>query len=131
MSTSKSVEEKQSEKLELSPNEMSVVKFIYETILNTTKAPTVDEIQSALKKSEDCIVQTLEELEKKDILVRKNGTQEIVNIYPLSLVPTEHQIILEDGKKLFAMCAIDALGCQTCFLGMSRSYLDVQSVNKK
>jgi predicted transcriptional regulator len=115
MSTSKSTEMKQSEKLELSPNEMNVVKFIYETIFETTKAPTVDEIQSALKKSEDQVVQTLEELEKKDILIRKNGTQEIVSIYPFSLVPTEHHIILEDGKRLFAMCAIDALGMPNMF----------------
>jgi hypothetical protein len=53
--------------------------------------------------------------EKKDILIRKEGTQEIVNVYPFSIVPTEHQLILEDGKKLFAMCAIDALGMPNMF----------------
>lgn len=47
--------------------------------------------------------------------MRKKGTQEIVSIYPVSLKPTEHQIFLEDGTKLFAMCAVDALGMPIMF----------------
>jgi hypothetical protein len=31
-------------------------------------------------------------------------------------LPTEHRLILEDGKKLYAMCAIDALGIPNMFL---------------
>jgi hypothetical protein len=33
--------------------------------------------------------------------------------YPVSAVPTSHKVILADGRTLYAMCAIDALGC--CF----------------
>jgi hypothetical protein len=33
--------------------------------------------------------------------------------YPVSAAPTSHRVTLADGRTLFAMCAIDALGC--CF----------------
>jgi hypothetical protein len=106
----------QSEQPKLTPDELDILKFIHETILKTTKAPTMNEIQSAFGKSEAHVIQALTQLEKRDILVRKEGTQEIVNVYPFSLVPTEHRLVLEDGKKLFAMCAIDALGMPNMFL---------------
>jgi hypothetical protein len=95
---------------ELTSEEMKSLQFIFETILKTQKTPSVKEMQTALKKPHNEIVRILGELEKKDVLLRKRGTQKIVSIYPLSLTPTEHQIILKDGKKLFAMCAVDALG---------------------
>jgi hypothetical protein len=80
------------------------------------RSPTIKELGSFLKKSDEDIIRALDELEKKgDFLLRKKGTQEIVSIYPFSLIPTEHQIILEDGTKLFAMCAVDALGTPIMF----------------
>ncbi|MGL6201167.1 MAG: organomercurial lyase [Lachnospiraceae bacterium] len=36
-------------------------------------------------------------------------------IYPISAHQTIHQVILEDGRKLYAICAIDALGCTYTF----------------
>jgi hypothetical protein len=33
--------------------------------------------------------------------------------YPVSALPTAHRVTLADGRSLYAMCAIDALGC--CF----------------
>jgi len=114
MGTSKSTEEGQCCCM-LTSEEIDVLKYIFETILKTEKTPTVREMQLALKKSDDYIIHALNELEKKDILLRKEGTQEIVSIYPLSLTPTEHQIILENEKRLFAMCAVDALGMPIMF----------------
>jgi hypothetical protein len=78
--------DKQSGKSKLSPDGMKVVKFIHETVLNIAKAPTVGEIQAAIKKPEKDVIQALEELERNDILIRRHGTQEIVNVYPFSLV---------------------------------------------
>jgi len=31
--------------------------------------------------------------------------------YPVSSLPTLHEVALADGRRLFAMCAVDALGC--------------------
>jgi len=114
MGSSESAEEEQYSAT-LTPEEIEVLRYIFETILETVKAPTLNEMQSALIKPEDHIVRALRELENKDLLLRKRGTQEIVSIYPLSLIPTRHQISLEDGKKLFAMCAVDALGVPIMF----------------
>lgn len=58
---------------------------------------------SSLKRSDKDVVRTLDELEGKDLLLRKKGTQEIISIYPFSLVPTEHQLFLEDGKS-YSLC---------------------------
>jgi len=113
MSTNKSAEEPCC--CMLTSEEIEVLKYVFETILKTEKAPTIREMQLALKKSDDYIIRTLDELQKKDILLRKGGTQEIVSIYPFSLTPTEHQIILENEKRLFAMCAVDALGMPIMF----------------
>jgi len=114
MSTNKSTQEKQC-CCELRSEEIEVLKYIFKTILEFGRTPTTIEMRLSLKKSEGDIIRALNELEKKDILLRKRGTQEIVSIYPLSLEPTEHQILLENGKRLFAMCAVDALGMSIMF----------------
>ena len=50
---------------------------------------------------------------KKVVASSDNG--DLNFIYPLSLVPTSHQVFLEDGRTLFAMCAVDALGTSLTF----------------
>ena len=84
-------------------------------MLRFGRAPTIPEMRFGLKKTDGNIIRILNELEKNDILLRKRGTQEIVSIYPFSLKPTEHQILLENGKRLFGMCAVDALGMPMMF----------------
>lgn len=114
MSTNKSTQEEQC-CYALTSREIEILKYIFQTILKFGRTPTTTEMRLALKKSHGNIIRILNELEKKDILLRKRGTQEIVSIYPLSLKPTEHQILLENGKRLFAMCAVDALGMPIMF----------------
>lgn len=114
MSTNKSTQEEQC-CYALTSEEIEVLKYIFQTILKSGRTPTTTEMQLALKKSDSNLFRGLNKLEKKDILLRKRGTQEIVSIYPLSLKPTEHQILLENGKRLFAMCAVDALGMPIMF----------------
>jgi len=101
--------------LELTPLEKETLRAIFEVILESGKAPIMEELQVSLKKSDNLVIRVLDKLEAKDILLRRKGTQEIVSIYPFSLVPTEHQVVLDDGKKLFAMCAVDALGMPNMF----------------
>jgi len=101
---------------ELKPEEIEILKFIYQTILKHGRSPTIEELGASLKKPDEEIIRALDELETKgDLLLREKGTQEIVSLYPFSLTPTEHQIILEDGSRLFAMCAVDALGMPIMF----------------
>jgi len=99
----------------LTPLENQTLRHIFKTILTSGEAPTVKELGKVLKASDEEIIRVLDSLEDVDMLLRKRGTQQIVSIYPFSLVPTRHQIILDDGKKLFAMCAVDAAGMPNMF----------------
>jgi hypothetical protein len=94
---------------ELTSVETKVFSQIFKTILEFGKAPTIKELQISLKKSPADIINVINKLEERDLFLRKDA-KKIVSIYPLSLKPTEHQVIMENGKKLFAMCAVDALG---------------------
>jgi len=101
---------------ELKPEETEVLSSILRFVLKHEKSPTIRELRLSLKRSDEEIIHSLNELEKKgDFLLRKKGTQEIESIYPVSLKPTEHRIFLEDGTRLFAMCAVDALGMPIMF----------------
>lgn len=44
-------------------------------------------------------------------LLAKTAGGEIAFVYPVSALPTRHRVSLADGRDLYAMCAIDALGC--------------------
>jgi len=101
---------------ELKLEEIEVMRSIFRFVLKNGKSPTMEELRLSLKRSDEEITHAFDELEKKgDFLLRKKGTQEIVSLYPISLKPTEHQITLEDGMRLFAMCAVDALGMPIMF----------------
>lgn len=100
---------------DLKPEEILVLRTILGYVFKVKRSPDVEELESALKKPRDAIMSILDELEKKDVLLRKRGTQEIVSIYPFSLGPTKHEVFLQDGTKLFAMCAVDALGAPIMF----------------
>jgi hypothetical protein len=100
---------------ELTSEEIEVLRSVFETVLKEGRSPTIQELQSSLKRPTEEIIQILDELEKKDAFLRKKGTQQIISIYPLSLTPTAHKIVLEDGTQLFAMCAVDALGISLMF----------------
>jgi len=100
---------------ELTPAEAEILRCIFESVLESGSVPTITEIGGRLKRPDEYIIRTIADLEAKDLLLRKKGTQEIVSLYPFSLTPTEHQLFLADGRKLFAMCAIDAVGMPIMF----------------
>jgi hypothetical protein len=88
---------------------------IFKAILQSGKAPSVTVLHKALKTYRLRIVRTYGKLEQKRRLVRKKETGEIVCVYPLSFVPTEHQVVIEEGTKLYANSALDALGIPHLF----------------
>lgn len=100
---------------ELTGSEIEVLSHIFDTILRSGRAPTLEELHSSLGKSITETADVVNELEEKDLLVRSKQTEEIVAIYPFSLTPTGHRVFIENGKTLFAMCAADALGIPNMF----------------
>ncbi len=99
------------------PNQLEaeVLRHIFKTVLESGRAPTIREMEVFFKLSENDVIATLDELESKDLLFRKKGTQELISLYPFSMIPTKHKIFLEDGRSLYAMCAVDALGMPVMF----------------
>lgn len=100
---------------ELTQIEMEILRNIFESVLASGRAPTIQEMTTSLERSGEEVVRAIDGLESKDLLLRGENKQEIISVYPFSLTPTKHQLFLENEKKLFAMCAVDALGMPVMF----------------
>jgi hypothetical protein len=75
------------------------------------RPPTIEELTETLKHlSVADIHQALDELEKEDAIFIDHEHDRIVAAYPYSPSKTSHTVSLDDGTKVWAMCAIDALG---------------------
>ncbi len=100
---------------ELTVFEKALLGQLFRSVLESSKAPSVTVLHKALQTYRLRIVRTLGKLEQKHRLVRKKDTGEIICVYPLSLIPTEHQVIMEKEKNLFAHSAVEALGIPHMF----------------
>ncbi|BDU93623.1 organomercurial lyase [Clostridium perfringens] len=56
----------------------------------------------------------LNNMVNKDILSVNNN--EVISVYPISVMETDKKIIFEDGNYGYAMCAIDAIGFHYTFM---------------
>jgi hypothetical protein len=69
------------------------------------------DIQSRFRLSDENDAAVLvSELERSGLIHRNEGDPTIAHAYPFSAEPTAHQVQLSDGPKVYAMCAIDAVG---------------------
>jgi hypothetical protein len=92
-----------------------VILQIYRMILTEFprlgRGPTVDELHELLKHLNLAdILNALDELEQEDAIVRDYEDGRIVAAYPYSSSETPHRVTFDNGTKVWAMCAIDALG---------------------
>ncbi|SHH96536.1 Alkylmercury lyase [Clostridium collagenovorans DSM 3089] len=62
----------------------------------------------------ESINESLENLKQNNGFVL-NENNEAIFVYPVSALPTNHLVTLEDGRKFNAMCAIDAMGTAFTF----------------
>ena len=60
---------------------------------------------------EKAMVETLRA--KNALAIEEDGT--VSSIYPVSAKPSHHLVTLADGRTVYCMCAIDALGCAFTF----------------
>ena len=56
----------------------------------------------------DRAAEILQSLIDKQIVVEEAGG--VAFAYPVSAWPTDHEVSLADGRRFYAMCAVDALG---------------------
>ncbi|UUV35857.1 alkylmercury lyase family protein [Amycolatopsis roodepoortensis] len=71
--------------------------------------PTMDELARVAAESSTTAPQVLAALHRGDFL-RLDEAGRITAAYPFSALPTRHRVTLAGGVRVFAMCAVDALG---------------------
>ena len=110
----------------LSSLEEDIRKFILQEFASNGKPPSLQEIKEKLNiPSLDSVKQTIEKLEKFDLLEREG--EKIVSSYPFSAIETPHKVIFKDGHEVNALCATDALGIHF----MLEKDLKIQSICPK
>lgn len=94
----------------LSPELRRLHRAILDSFVQLGSAPDQDRLKDDASKLGLDMGIALEQLEESDLIVRDRPTGRIVGVYPFSAVPTRHRVHIADGKPVYAMCAIDALG---------------------
>ena len=92
----------------LDPLEDALRKFVLRRFAETGMAPSLREIGDTTGFPTEFVNGTLDKLERADILTRKDG--EIVSAYPFSALETRHRVVFVDDRRVYALCATDALG---------------------
>lgn len=89
--------------------EDEIRRFILQKLAHTGKAPSLQEIGEWVGGvSTEFADRVVNKLARADILTRKGG--EIVSAYPFSVHETRHRVAFDDGRRVYALCATDALG---------------------
>ncbi len=89
----------------------TVLKAVLENFPTLGRAPTIPELTEMLETLEMAEVsQALVGLERDDAIVREERMGRIITAYPYSDTETSHCVAFDDGVKVWAMCALDALG---------------------
>ena len=74
-------------------------------------SPTVDDIITILRGlSRQEATRICRKLAEKDLIVWGEAGECVQSAYPFSGFPTTHTLHLKDGPKVYALCAVDALG---------------------
>jgi hypothetical protein len=94
----------------LSPEENDLRKAILTAFAEEGSAPSVHEVAHTLARPVGEVLAGCRKLAAYDLMVWKEDEARIVSAYPFSGIPTAHQVLIDGHNRLYAMCAIDALG---------------------
>jgi len=98
----------------LTATERLLRNHIMESIINSGAPVNVASLQQGLNTPPDEFQAIVDSLVAKRAVVR-DDLGDIVFAYPLSALSTAHRVTLQDGRQLYAMCAVDALGVAFTF----------------
>jgi len=85
--------------------------FILETFATTGHSPSLEDIRARFELGTIGEAEArVAKLEAAGAIHRIPGDPFITHAYPFSNEPTSHHVQLDSGPRVFAMCAIDALG---------------------
>ncbi|SRR6266436_2676245 len=106
----------------LEPTQDRVWRTVLELFARSGRPPHLHEIAKETRLSVENIRVLVSELQAHDLLGSHKSADVILYAYPFSAGQTEHRVRLRD-RKLYAVCAIDALG----IAGMFRTDVDIES----
>ena len=94
----------------LDEDERSLRFALQSRILSAGRPVTVGDVIPFLEAQMDAAraAEILQSLICKQIVVEEQGG--VAFAYPVSAWPTDHEVSLADGRRFYAMCAVDALG---------------------
>ncbi len=102
----------------LSQEEKIIRRYLMNYVINNGQAFSMNNISIIVDDikimDEEKLVSILDGLLKKNVIVADEEGN-INFIYPVSAIPTNHRIKLQDGREFTAMCAIDAIGTAFTF----------------
>jgi hypothetical protein len=70
----------------------------------------VHEVAHTLARPVEDVLEGFRKLAAYDLIVWREDEARLLSAYPCSGVPTAHQVLIDGHTRLYAMCAIDALG---------------------
>jgi len=85
-------------------------KMLLNRLIEAGRALTVAELAEAGSGPVERYEALAAALQDKGLLIRDDKCA-IAGAYPVSARPTSHRVHLSDGRRFYAMCAIDAMGC--------------------
>lgn len=101
----------------LSKKEKVIRRYLMNYVIDNGQAfnlKNLAKIAEDLEMTRELAKDTLDSLIKKNgVVADDNGN--INFIYPVSALPTNHRVKLDDGREFTAMCAIDAMGAAFTF----------------
>lgn len=101
----------------LSKKEKVIRRYLMNYVIDNGQAFNLNnlaKIAEDLEMTRELAKDTLDSLIKKNgVVADDNGN--INFIYPVSALPTNHRVKLDDGREFTAMCAIDAMGAAFTF----------------
>lgn len=101
----------------LSKKEKAIRRYLMNYVIDNGQAFNLNnssKIAEDLEMTRELANDTLDSLIKKNGIVADDDGN-INFIYPVSALPTNHRVRLEDGREFTAMCAIDAMGAAFAF----------------
>jgi hypothetical protein len=95
----------------LTQKEEEVRKAILVAFATSGISPTVSDIITFIPEFGPKEVSRIcRRLGEKDLIVWEEAKQSVQNAYPFSGLPTSHAVHLKAGPRVYALCAVDALG---------------------
>ncbi len=93
----------------LGPDEKELRTVLLNKLVELNRPLSEEEVMMEEKHCSLNVTAAIRGLLKKGLIVfDERGS--LIGLYPVSALPTRHKVRLADGRSLFAMCAIDALG---------------------